>query len=230
MLTRLTTFVLLAMAFVPLVSAQEQKILLQFLAFPKQMEPEPVELRIGEERTIQIKTPGHQLSPTYQVPAMEFISVGETVKNNEGESVFQEYGKTKALTDKRQIILLIRKGPANSDGFAVIPINADLEKYGGGSFTFINASKIQVEGIIGNEKFNLKPGLRTSVTPEPDFGRDICQVTLSYLRGENDWKKLLDARWSANKDSRSLIFFYQIPDTKKLGLAPIVELLESSKS
>ncbi len=83
------TFILMTGA-----SAQE-KISLQFLAFPKKLQPLPVELLVGEGKTIEVDTPGNELSTTYKVPPLESIVVGKTTVNEEGESVFQVYGKAK---------------------------------------------------------------------------------------------------------------------------------------
>lgn len=197
---------------------------LQFLAFPKTLRPEPVELIVGKDQTMEVQTPGNELSPTYVVPPLESIVVGKTIVNEEGESVFEVYGKAKSLGTSKQIILLMRKGKENSEGFVVIPINGELGEFGGGSYLFINASGLNVGGVIGDSKFGLKPGQRQLLNPKPDFDDEICQVTLSYQR-EDKWKTFKDTRWSANEGYRSLVFFYQNPENGRLGVAPIVDIL-----
>lgn len=207
----------------PCADAQE-KISLKFLAFPKSPDPEPVELRVGEEKTIEVQTPGNELSQPYQVPQLGSIVVGKTIKNEKNEDVFQVYGSAKALAAKEQIVLLLRKGEANSDGFVVIPLDGQQANFTGASFLFINASNFGVGGLIGDQKFALKPGERRLLKPAPSHEGGICQVTLSYLKGEK-WKTFYDTRWPANNKYRSIVFFYQDPKSGRIGLAPIVDVL-----
>ncbi len=205
--------------------AQEQKISLRFLAFPQQNEPEPVELLIGENETIAVDTPGHELSKPYLVNALSLIVVGKTVVNQEGKSVFQSYGQAKSTSASEQIILLLRKGEQPSDGFLVLPIAANLNDFGGASFLFINASKLRIGGVIGDKKLDINPGEQKTITPKPDFEGGICQVTLAYLK-EEKFKKFFDTRWPANKNVRSLVIFYQNPETGRIGIAPIMDIIQ----
>lgn len=224
---RFSRLVLLAgfsLSCLPCAAQDEPKVSLQFLAFPKQLRPEPVELVVGEKKTIDVETPGNELSPTYEVPRLDTIVVGKTIQNEEGEDVFQVYGSANSIAASKQIILLFRKGKNNSDGFVVMPINGELTNFGGGSYIFINASKLNVGVVIGDKKFALKPNQRRMLSPQPDHDNGICQVTLSYQR-EDKWKTFKDTRWPANDRYRSLIFFYQDPESGRLGVSPIVDML-----
>ena len=207
----------------------QDKISLQFLAFPKQLKPEPIELQIGEGKTIVVQTPGNELSPTYKMPRLGSIVVGKTTQNEEGDPVFQVYGKAKTIAASKQIILLLRKGRNNSDGFVVLPIDGELANFSGGSYLFINASKLNVGGVIGDKKFALKPGQRRMLKPAPNHESGICQVTLSYQR-KDKWKTFKDTRWSANKRYRSLVFFHQNPKSGRLAVSPIVDILPYQSS
>jgi hypothetical protein len=205
-------------------TAQEKQTKLRFLGFPQTENPEPVELLIGENKTIEVNTPGNELSQSYTVPPLSSIVVGKTVRNEKNDNVFQIYGSTKALAADEQIILLLRKGEKNSDGFEVIPVDGGQANFTGASYLFINTSKLSVGGFIGDKKFALKAGKSKIVKPKPNHKDGICQVTLSYLRGEK-WKTFYDTRWPANDKFRSIVFFYQHPKTGRLGIAPIVDVL-----
>lgn len=210
--------------------AQEQgqaETSLQFLAFPQQENPKPIELAVGKNKTIPVETPGNELSPTYKVKGITSIAVGITTLNDNKQPVFQVLGAAPALASPKQIILLMRKGENNSDGFVVIPIDGSLSNFSGGSYLFINASKLGTGGLIGDKKFALKPGQRTLLMPAPTHAAGGCQVTLAYQRDENDekGKVFYDTRWSVNKRYRTLVFFYQDPESGNLGVAPIVEML-----
>ncbi|MCH7228725.1 hypothetical protein [Haloferula sp. A504] len=209
----------------PDVLAQDKVLKLQFLAFPKQMRPQPVELLIGEGKTIEVQTPGHELSPEYEVPALATIAVGKTVVNEEGEPAFEVYGQAKSLGTRSQIVLLMRKGKENKDGFAVLPVNADLSNFKGASFLLINASTLNVGGMIGDTEFGLKPSQQKMIKPKPTHDGGLCQATFFYQR-EGDWKKFRDTRWPSNDNYRSLVFFFQDPETGRLGIAPVVDMLD----
>lgn len=224
-MTRILVF--LAATGLPIVSAQNAS--LQFLAFPKHISPEPVEVRISENKTMEVQTPGNELSPAYEVPKLEFIIVGKTTLNEKQEPVFHEYGRAKSLGVSKQIVLLMRKGRENRDGFVVVPVNGDLADFGGGAYLFINASNLNVGGVIGDSKFALKPGQRQVVRPKPNFEEGICQVTLAYQR-EDKWKTFKDTRWSSNEAYRSLVFFYQNPESGRLAVAPVVDMLPYQSS
>ena len=219
---RLITFAITCMLIIG--ARAQDKVSIQFLAFPKQLKPAPVELLIGEGKTIKIETPGNELSMVYKVPRLSSIVVGKTTQNAEGDPIFEVYGKAPFISAFKQIVLLMRKGKKNSDGFEVIPINGDLANFTGGSYFFINVSKLNIAGVIGDKKFALKPGKRQLLQPKADLKGGICQVTLAYQR-EDKWKKFYDTRWPANKKYRSLIFFHQDPTNGRLGIAPIMDIL-----
>lgn len=228
MIKKSIIFAAFATLFIPFSQAQEeQKISLQFIAFPAQANPEPVELLVGESKTITVDIPGNELSPEYKIIRPPSIVVGITTKNEKGEPVFQAFGKAPTIASTKQIILLIRKGENNSDGFEVIPIDGELTIFSGGSYLFVNVSQLTIGGVIGDKNFALKPGQRNLLKPAPTHEGGGCQVTLAYQKDETDTKgkRFYDTRWAVNEKYRTLVFFYQDPETKSLGVAPIVNFL-----
>jgi hypothetical protein len=228
MIKKFIIYIAVSTLFIPLCQGQEeQKISLQFLAFPPLANPEPIELLVGDKKTIPIDIPGHELSPEYKITRPESIIVGVTTKNEKGEPVFQVLGTAPPLASQKQIILLLRKGEKNSDGFTMIPIDGELTNFSGGSYLFVNVSQLNIGGVIGDKNFALKPGQRNLIKPKATHEGGGCQVTLSYQKDETDTKgkKFYDTRWSVNDGFRTLVFFYQDPETKKIGVAPIVNFL-----
>lgn len=225
--TRFASCILLVAACVltPISNAQQaEQISLQFISFPQQLENKPIELLVGEGKTIKVEIPSNELSRPYKVPALGSIVVGQNIVNDKGKSQFEVYGQSKSIAANRQIILLIRKGEENSDGFLVLPLNGQLNEFSGGNYLFINASNLQIGGTIGDKKFELNPGQRNLLKPNASHTGGGCQVTLFYKK-ETKWKIFYDTRWSVNTGYRSLIFFYQDPESGHLGVAPIVEML-----
>jgi hypothetical protein len=209
----------------PACAEGEGRISLRFLAFPQTAEPEPVELVVGENgKTIFVDTPGHEISKTYDVPAMTNIVVGKTGEDSEGKPSFQAYGSANAIAAREQIIVLIRKGEANSDGFVVLPQDGNLEHFTGASYLFINASSYSIAGTIGNQQLKLESGKRVMLKPKADFEGGVCQVTFSYLRSDK-WKMFYDTRWPANDKIRNLVFFYQNPKNGRIGISPITDIV-----
>lgn len=200
----------------------EGELSLQFLAFPKQTSPAPIELLIGPNKTLPIEIPGHELSPVYKMTRPTSIVVGITAKNDKGDPVFKIFGQAPPLASSKQIILLMRKGENNSDGFVILPIDGELASFSGGNYLFINACNLPVGGKIGDKIFKLKPGQRELLKPAATHEGGGCQVTLTY-QDEEKWRIFYDTRWSVNKNYRSLIFFYQDPETGGVDVAPIME-------
>jgi hypothetical protein len=107
----------------------------------------------------------------------------------------------------------------------VVPLEGELSKFEGGNYYFVNAAKVPVGGKIGDKTFAFKPGQRGLVQPQPQHAGGGCQVTFSVQK-EDKWKTFYDTRWSVNKKFRTLVFFYQDPDSGSLGVAPIMEMLQ----
>ena len=97
---RVTCLALLAWlgcAAFPCAAQQTAGVTLRFLSFPKEIEPPPVELLLGEGKTTKIEIPSNELSGPYKVPPLAAWVVGETTKGPEGKAVFKEFGRAKAL-------------------------------------------------------------------------------------------------------------------------------------
>ena len=217
---------LFCIAAVVMASAQEEieNITLQFVSFPQGNRAKPVELLVGEGETIKVNTPSNEFSKRYTVPNMESIVLGETTLDEEGNSTFSIYGQGKHKGTKNQIVLLLKRGKEHSDGFVVHCIDADETKFGGASFLFINVSKIEVGGKIGDTEFSLEPGQQEIIKPEANHSGGVCQVTFAYKRPDK-WKTFHDTRWPAHEKVRAMVFFYQNPKNGKVDIAPIMEVL-----
>ncbi len=206
-------------------SAEAQGLSLRFLAFPEITSPEPIQLMTGDGEPVNIDTPSHELSRPVNAGKVGEIVIGVTTLNAKQESVFQVLGRAKALPSKRQIVLLFPKGDDYTDGYVVLPVDGDITKFKGGHYMFINASSMNVGGKIGDKAFALKPGNKGLIKPKATHAGGGCQVTLSYEKGEK-WKAFFDTRWSVNPRYRTLVFFYQEPESDKLGIVPIIEILK----
>jgi len=209
---------------IPASAPAQEEIAIQFLSFPRSEDLSSIEMVVGRGETLEIYIPGHELSQVYRVPALSRIVVGQTVTDDGGEKSFQIYGQAQSIEAKQQIILLVRKGAENSDGFEVFPIDGERTGFSGGSFMFFNASNIAVGGTVGDQELALRPGQRRLLKPNAMHAGGGCQVTLSYQYQE-EWRKFYDTRWTVNPRIRAMVFFFQDPESGQLGVSPIVDIL-----
>jgi hypothetical protein len=206
-------------------AAQEETVSLQFLSFPKSIDPAPVELVIGKGQTIEVEIPSNELSPTYKVKRQRSWTFGETVTGDDGEVAFKVYGKTPALSSNKQLIILVRKGAEYSDGFDVIAVDGISSRFGGGKFLFLNAATTDIAGEVGGQKFALKPGKHAIVKPKSTVeGRNLAQATF-YIRKKDKPKPFFTSKWPLSDNTRALIFFYLDPDSKRIQLHSIRDYL-----
>ena len=230
--TRLSLLAGFALSLLPCAAQQGADVTLQFLSFPKSIDPQPVELLLGNGRTISVQIPTNEFSPTYKVKRQKLWAVGKTVTGEDGKTFFKVFGKTRALASPKQLILLVRKGAKNSDGMAVIPIDNQVGHFGGGSFLFMNASKLDVggrltdpKGRIATEEFALQPGRHTVVKPNGGGGgRNLVHTSLFYREGDKV-KPFFSSTWPLNDKARAMVFFYRDPTTGHLRLHSIRDFL-----
>jgi hypothetical protein len=208
----------------PCAAQDGETVTLQFLSFPKAMDPQPVELLLGEGKTVEVATPTNALSQPYKVKRQGGWAVGKTEVNDKGESAFKVYGKAPGLSSSKQLILLVRKGPENADGMEVIPIDNDVKNFGGGKFLFINAAKIDIAGEAGGVKFVIPPSKRTIIQPKPDEnGRNFH--AMFYFRKDNEARPFFSSKWPIDKQARGLIFFYHDSTTQRLRIHSIQDFM-----
>lgn len=202
---------------------QEGQVALQFVTFPKTLEPIRVELLGGKGKTTVVDIPSNELSATYRVPSRPTWSLGKTGKDDEGKPVFQSYGKTKSLGLPKQLILVIRKGQTNADGFTLRPLDNRAAGFGGGQFLFVNAASVPIGGEVGARKFALRPGQTTVIKPKPDRGENLCQATLFY-RVNQQARPFRDTVWPLQADARGLVFVYNAPRSSSIRLHTIRDI------
>lgn len=224
-LKRLSLLSSLALTVLPCSAQNGDKVALQFISMPRLVSPEPVELVIGKGRTIKVEIPSNSLSRVYNVKRQSNWVFGESTTNEKDKPVFNVFGQAKALSSSKQLILLVRKGKENSDGFEVLTIDNQASQFGGGKFLFMNMAKIDIAGIIGEKKFVIKPDKFTIVKPKPEKANPrVCHVSLFYTK-ENKAKPFFSSKWPLSIGARGLIFFYHDPKTKQLRYHSIRDFL-----
>jgi len=208
-------------------SAQEgAKVSLKFVCFPRANDTEPLQLLTGDAKAIEVETPSNEVSKPHMVQARNTWVIGKMITGDDGKPKFEVYGKTKALTSSKQLLVLLRKGATNADGFEIIALDSRKINFGGEKFLFLNTAKVAIAGKIGKQAVALKPGAHTIIKPKPDRGvrKNLCHVSFAYLRNK-EWKIFSSTTWPVHKNARALVFFYQDPTTKRLRLHAIRDFM-----
>lgn len=220
---RIATAAALAFAIQPVAAQEGGEVALRFLSFPRTLDPEPVELVVGEGRTVEVKAPSNEFSETVRVPRMASWVIGRTTLDEERNPGFTVFGKGKALASARQIVLLIRKGKSPEEGVEVIAIDDRAGRFWGGDFLFFNAAKVDIACDVAGEKFAIKPGDHHIMRPEGD-GR-TAHFTF-YFRKADAPRPFFSSRWPIDDEARGLIFFYHDPDSNRLRLHTIRNFID----
>ncbi len=198
--------------------AQEEQISLQFVSFPISASANPVELLIGKDKTIKVELPTNALSPVYKVNRLSEWMIGKSSVGAEGEFLFKTYGKAPSIDSGKQLVLAIRKGANDSDGFDLISMDNQRENFGGGMYFFMNASKVDIGIDIGDIKFALKPLTHKLVKPSPsksEGDRKYLYTTLQFRKGE-EAVPFYSSTWRFSEKARSLVFLYHDSNTNQL--------------
>ncbi|MES2982538.1 MAG: hypothetical protein V4727_09515 [Verrucomicrobiota bacterium] len=221
--------VILAIAFSPLlcIAQQTDEVSLQFVSFPKPENPQPIELIVGENKTVPVEIPTNSLSPVYKVNRSSKWTLGKTVVGEEGNSSFTTYGETLSIASKTQLILVIRSGAGDKDGLTLIAIDYEPSEFKGGAYLFFNASKTEITGKIGDTKLEITASNHSLVNPQPanaEENKNSIPIHILLNKGE-DANAFYSSTWRFNEKARSLIFLFNETHSDRLRIHTIRDYL-----
>lgn len=208
-------------------SGQEKMASVQFVAFPLSADPKPVELLVGEGKTMEVELPSNSLSQSYKVPALASWALGKTVEGPDGKPTFEVYGQTQASASDNQLILVIRKGKEDSEGFDLVAFDSGNKAFGGGKYLFLNGANVDIAGDAGSTKFALKPRNHTLIAPSPSEVKEERQylyITLFFRKGE-EATPFYSSTWRFSEKARTIVFFYHDPHNTRLRTHTIRDYL-----
>lgn len=209
-------------------SRAQDEVSVQFVSFPIVSAPQPVELFVGEGKTVTVELPTNNLSPVYRVNRLSNWMLGKSGTDKEGKPTFEIYGQTPVLSSAKQLVLVIRKGNKDSDGYELIPLASDGGGLRGGKYLFFNAAKVAIAGDVGSSKFALQPKKYILMAPKPskETGeRKYLYITLYFPKGEKA-QPFYTSTWRFSERARSMVFFYHDPHTNQLRLHTIRDYIE----
>lgn len=201
-----------------ILNAQDKEVSLQFVSFPISNDSEPIELFVGEGKSIEVELPTTNLSPVYKVPAMSEWVIGKMEVGEKEQKTFKSYGKAASTGTGIQLILVIKKGKTFSDGLQLLPIKYAPSDFAGGDFFMMNTTKVDIGIELGATKVGLKPDTFKLAKPEASIeanGNKQLFIKV-YFRNEDKMKPFYSSTWRLNDKARSLVFFYHDPDSKRI--------------
>lgn len=192
----------------------------RFISFPIIQNPKPVELLTGEGNSIDVEVPTNRISQSYKVQRPKNWVVGKTILDAEGKPSFKVYGQAPALAASEQIILLVRKGQLDEDGFEMIPFAEGQGQFGGGKYIFFNASQADIACVMGKREFAIKPKGFKLVAPDPNAvvrNKKLLHVRI-FFRKNDEAVPFYSSIWRFSDKARSMVFFYHADGKPQIKL------------
>jgi hypothetical protein len=208
--------------------AQDEQVSLQFVSFPKLANAKPVELLIGDGKTMKVELPTNCLSPVYKVNRLNQWVLGKSSTGADDEFVFDTYGKVASIASAKQLVLVIRKGANDSDGFELILMSNQHSKFGGGMYFFMNAAKVDIAVKIGDQKFALKPRAHKLVQPKPSKVKGKRKYLYTYIHFRKGTKAIpfYESTWRFSEKARCMVFLYHDTHTHQLRTHTIRDYIQ----
>lgn len=199
-------------------AAQEAKVELSFVSFPRAFSVEPVELLIGPEKTIEVEMPSHTISAPVRVPQLGRWQLGKSGQDEEGEFTFEVFGSVEASSAKNQTLVVFRSKDDGKPKFNVVRLDGDAGAFAGGSQFFYNATKAPIAASVGDQKFALRPGQYKLTNAKASYerdGREYLSVEFFYQVKDRQ-EKFESTTWRQNEKVRYMVFFYHDERTKQI--------------
>ncbi len=192
------------------VAQEVERVKVRFVSFPKLEDPQPVELLLGDDKTLSVELPTNSISSTYQIPKPAKWVLGKTVVDADGKPSFTVYGSAPALAAAEQVVVVARKGKTDADGFTLIPFADNADGFGGGSCIFYNASKVDIACRLGDTKLVVKPLECKLATPKPSDVLNDKELLFVFLffRKAQEAQPFYSSQWRYSKKARNMVFLY----------------------
>ncbi|BCX48801.1 hypothetical protein HAHE_27090 [Haloferula helveola] len=201
-------------------AAGADQVDVKVLCFPKTADVPTIELLVGPEKVEEIKLQAHEFTLPTKVPRLPVWKFGKSGTDGEGNFTFTTYAEFQPADLKRQLLVFIREGPKNEDGFRIRAL--DPKTLRGKQYHLTNLTTGPIAGTIGGKNFKLTPGSHTTVKPEADRGKNLCFASLSYLRNGKA-RTFFSSNWKLRERSRVLIFIYNTSGQQSPRIHSVVD-------
>ena len=203
-----------------------EEVELQFVTFPKRTGDSQIHLYINEKEAIKVELPTNSLSVKYKVPAQSIWRLGKQGSVSNEEVEFDTYGSVRSTGHKNQLILAIRKGRRDKDGFFLKALSVGANGFDENLYMIYNATSLGLGGILGGQKFSIRPRSISMMTPKADEvdskGRKIAHARFFYsLEKEKKAKPFYTGSWRLSDIAKTMVFFYHEEGSKRLRVHTI---------
>lgn len=209
-------------------SAQPQEqVQVQFVSFPIIQNAHPVELWVGPEKAIEVELPSRAVSKVYTVNRQNLWALGKSSLGPDQKPIFKTFGKAPATASSKQLILVICKGANYEDGLELIALDANQKDFAGGKYLMYNATKVDIAGSLGEDKFMIKPGHHIMMAPKPNEVKRDKKYLHAYLyfRKGGEAQPFYSSTWRYNETVRCFTFIYHDPENQRLKTHSIRDYL-----
>jgi hypothetical protein len=206
--------------------AAKKEVTLRFVTFPKTSKSHTFTLFAGKDEPKTIEVSSNVISKPLVLPKLNEWVIGELVNDaDKKEPTFKAFGKTKSLGNKRQLIIVLRKGPSPSDGCYLIAVNDQEKGFDLGKTMILNASNRKIAAIIGENKFILPPRAHKIIEPKANKTGRYFHAKFFYER-DGKAKGFYSSNWPFSKNSRVMSFIYNDYHTKQLRFHTVRDFLK----
>ena len=198
------------------------EVVIKVLCFPRSEEKSTIEMLVGKKEVMEIPLQAHEFTLPKKVARRATWKFGKSRVNAKGEFRFETLATVTPLASDKQLLLFMRRGQKNNDGFVVVPINPATVD--GRSYLFFNLTHRPIAGLVGGKKFHLASGQRVVVEPESNRGENLCFASLRYQR-DKKWRPFFSSNWRLREKCRSLVFVYHPPGQKTPRIHSVIDPL-----
>ncbi len=198
--------------------ANTKGIRVRILAFATIKEADRIVIQANKKLTSEFKIPTHGLSPYISVPGRT-LSLG--LNPADPELPIEPLAKVQLPEQGKEFLLIMIP---NKTGYHCKAIRLDGTDFKAGDTLFLNTGKVTVGGIIGKEKFSLKPGKLKIIGAPPQNDLPYYQVKFYYSHKKKT-RIFSDSRWPHELRTRSYVFFYMRPNTRRVTYRAVDEYL-----
>lgn len=183
---------------------------LRFITFPRTLEPIKASLYLSEGEFEEISASSNSISRPVEAPALSEWIIGDITRTENGDDMFNVFGRVNATQANKQLVLILRKGKDFAEGIRMYVIDEEKTDFGLGKVMFLNATDKAIGGVVGGDKFTLQPGTFEVVQPKADEGGHQYHTRLFY---DENGKAVgfHSSNWPYTTKSRAMVFIYMDP-------------------
>ena len=200
------------------------RVSVSFIRVPATTDDRTALLKLDDGKTMEVELPTSALSGPYEMPMPEAWVLG---KSGEDDS-FVEMGRTKSTNSQTQVVVVIDKGEMNDGKLELIAMDLTIKA---DAFIFVNASKYDISGEFGIERFGIAPKEHALLKAEASrINRDrrFCDVSFNFLKADAEkYTPFFSSSWRLSDGVFGLVMFHHEAIDDKLKFTVIRDFVNN---